>query len=635
MKLESAPQDVTFHGDFEQRDVAIGDVAFILDMFADKVYSNKERAVIRELACNAHDSHVMAGTTDVPFDVHLPTQLEPWFSLRDYGTGLPDDDIANIYGAIGVSTKRDSNEVIGCFGIGSLSPYSMCDSFTVKSYLDGIVRTYQCMRDEKRQPKVIPLGSAPTDEPNGLEVKLTVNGKVSQFEEEAGHVFMFWEGTLPKINNQHVIRKCQEMRDRYVFKGDDFGLTPSWGSMYALMGNIAYKIPSQLDEFDVDGYLKFDLGELEFDTARENLSMTDKTKAALKAKFASVKDKLTEIAIEQIEEMTTPFRKAALAETLGKGQLGRFVGRKNLDCYALPEPAETVTYWQSKYRGSEKYNTHSISATGDIKYYLHKDRMQTRIRSYLKDMSSGFTMYIFKNLAQAQECNIPVDMLEDLDDLPKVQRVSSGTVSKCKTLRFLAKNGWGYNDADHWDETEIEIDGSEIVYVEVNRNKPVFNSLQWTNSNNQIGSTLKTAKDNIGEINLIGLKTAFLKTAVFRKGNFIHLDDYLRREYAKVAPKTFFKYEGDDLNKLKTINKYIDNDEVREIVELSDSCKNDGIAEICKRLGVVVEMTEDTMLQEMMDEWNELHKMLTFVSDWEIRNNPTIVAEYISGKVKE
>ena len=78
MKLEQSPQDVVLSGDFEQRDVAIGDVAFILDMFADKVYSNKERAVIRELACNAHDSHVMAGTTDVPFEVHLPTPLEPW-----------------------------------------------------------------------------------------------------------------------------------------------------------------------------------------------------------------------------------------------------------------------------------------------------------------------------------------------------------------------------------------------------------------------------------------------------------------------------------------------------------------------------------------------------------------------------
>ena len=60
MKLATAPQDVILSDDFEQRDVAIGDVAFILDMFADKVYSNKERAVIRELACNAHDSHVLS-----------------------------------------------------------------------------------------------------------------------------------------------------------------------------------------------------------------------------------------------------------------------------------------------------------------------------------------------------------------------------------------------------------------------------------------------------------------------------------------------------------------------------------------------------------------------------------------------
>ena len=507
MKLATAPQDVTLSSDFEQRDVAVGDIAFILDMFADKVYSNKERAVIRELACNAHDSHVMAGTTDVPFDVHLPTQLEPWFSLRDYGTGLEDDDIANIYGAIGVSTKRDSNEVIGCFGIGSLSPYSMCDSFTVKSYLNGIVRTYQCMRDEKRQPKVIPLGSAPTDEANGLEVKLTVNGKVSEFEEEAGHVFMFWEGTFPNINSQQVQRNCERMRSKYIFKGDDFGLTPSWGDMYALMGNIAYEIPSGLDEFDVDGYLKFDLGELDFDTARENLSMSDKTKAALKAKFAAVKDSLTKIAVDQIEEKDTPFAKAVLAETLSSGQLGRFVGRKNLDCYALPEPAESVTYWQSKYRGSEKYNTHNISATGDIKYYLDKPRMQTRIKSWLKDMNSGFTMYIFKDLAQAQECNIPVDMLEDLDDLPKVTHTSSGgTYSKCKTLEFIGRDCWGYNNADFWDETEIELDGSEIVYVEVNRNKPVGCG-QYIDSNRRIASSIGTAKEHIGEINLIGLKS--------------------------------------------------------------------------------------------------------------------------------
>jgi len=294
-----------------------------------------------------------------------------------------------------------------------------------------------------------------------------------------------------------------------------------------------------------------------------------------------------------------------------------------------------VTYWQSKYRGSEKYNTHSISATGDIKYYLDKPRMQTRIKSYLKDMSSGHTMYIFKDLAQALECNIPTEMLEDLDDLPKVNRVtrSGGTYSKCKTLSFNA-NYRGWYDSENWSEYDLELDGSEVVYVEVNRNKPVGCG-QYTNCNRQISSSIGTAEEHIGEINLIGLKTAFLKTAAFRKGNFIHLDAYLAREYARVAPKTFFEYDNDNLDKFKTINKYIDNDEVREIVDLATSCENTEIAGICKRLGVVVEMTKDTMLQELMDEFNDKYKMLTLLSDWDIRNSKSIVAEYISGKVKE
>ena len=639
MKMATAPQDVTLSDDFEQRDVAVGDIAFILDMFADKVYSHKERAIIRELSCNAYDSHQRAIEEgilkeDRPFDLHLPTRLEPWFMIRDYGVGLPDEDIASIYSAIGVSTKRESNKYIGCFGIGSLSPYSMCDSFTVKSYFNGIVRTYQCMRDEKRQPKVVPLGSAATDEPNGLEVKLTID-KTYIFEEEAVKVFMFWEGTLPNINSQSVTQQCQHMRDKYVFKGDDFGLTSEWGDMYAVMGNIAYKIPNGLDDFNVDGYLKFALGELDFDTARENLSMTDKTKEAVKAKFQLVKDSLKDIAVKQIEAKDTAFEKARLAEALTNGRLGRFMGRKDISPYILPAPKESVTYWQSKYRGCEKYHTGNINATGDIAYYLHKDRMQARIRSYLKDMDSGHTMYIFKNLAQALECNIPEEMLKDLDDLPKVVRVPSGNAAnKCKTLKFCARDRRHHHDASYWDETEIELDGSEIVYIEVSRNKPTGCG-QYTKTNRSVSSSLGTAKDHIGEINLIGLKTAFFKTAAFRKGNFIHLDDYLKREYAKIAPKTFFKYKINDLNKFKGINNAIDNDEVREIIELAASCENDKVAEICNNLGVAVEIVEDTMLQDIMDEWNERHAMLEFASAWDINSNPEVIAEYISGNVKE
>ena len=633
MKLATAPQDVSIPAVFEQRDVAIGDVAFILDMFADKVYTNKVRAVIRELACNAHDSHIIAGTTDVPFEVHLPTHLEPWFAIRDYGTGLCDEDIANVYGAIGVSTKRDSNEVIGCFGIGSLSPYSMCDSFIVKSYLDGTVRTYQCMRDEQRQPKVIPLGAESTDEANGLEINLTVDGKVEEFHREACEVFAFWEGTLPQINDELVISKSQQLRDGYIFKGDDFGLTSSWGDMYALMGNIAYKIPSAWDSFNTKGYVKFELGELEFDTARENLSMTDKNREVVKAKFAKVKNSLKDIAIEQIEAMPTAFKKAEMANTLNKGSLGKYVRSGDLAKYALPEPSEQVTYWVSRCRG-EKGTTKFVDKFQDVSYYLHKDRMTTRIKSHLKDKRSGHTMYIFKDLAQVKECGIPVELLEDLNDLPKVVRSSSsGTYSSCKTLKFN-KNRVAWRDKDRWDEQELELDGSEVVYVEVNRYQPV-NCRRYSGSCNvNLKNILATSKDYIGDINLVGLKTAFLKTKAFRDGNFIHLDDYLKREYAKVAPKTFLEYDKSDFGLFRDINKVVDNDEVREIVELAKSCNNRVIADICKKVGVEVAMTEDTSVQDMMDDFNDRFKMLGLVNSWMYQQHAEEIAEYIGGSVK-
>jgi HSP90 family molecular chaperone len=77
------------------------------------LYANKIRAIIRELSCNAVDSHVAAGRSGTPFDVHLPNTLEPHFSIRDYGTGLSHEQVKNIYTTYFESTKTDSNAFIG------------------------------------------------------------------------------------------------------------------------------------------------------------------------------------------------------------------------------------------------------------------------------------------------------------------------------------------------------------------------------------------------------------------------------------------------------------------------------------------------------------------------------------------
>lgn len=636
MKIATAPQDVAVHGNFQTSDFSIGDVAFIVDMFADKVYSHKERAVIRELACNAHDSHVMAGTKNVPFNVHLPTTLEPWFSVRDFGTGLSDHEIRTVFAGIGISTKRNSNEVIGCFGIGSLSPYSLADSFTVVSYYNGTMRTYTCYRDEQRKPVVALLTEVETSEPNGLEVSLSVKGRVGAFEEEAERVFRFWEGTLPNINNKQVAQNCERQRAKYIFQGDNFGLSNGYGEMYAVMGNIAYKIPYELDELRCDGYLKFNLGELEFDTARENLSMTDKVRAAISQKFNIVKQQICDLAIAQVESAQTTFDKAVIADRLNRGHLGSALRKAELGKYALPLAKDNFDYWQSRSRGHDKGSSKTVPVGSNVEYYLHEDRMGSRIKSYLKDKHSGFTIVVFKSEDQARECCVPVNILRNLSDLPKAERVSSGsgTTSTVKTFAWTGKDHWKANN--NWEETSIDIDGDEIVYVELLRFNPISNG-HISSSNHNIKSTFNTMREcGLATPELVGLKSAFLTTKQFKKGNFIHLDDYVKREFKKIAPKVIYEYSSNQMTTLSELNKHIVHDDVAEIVSKKRSNKDETIAAVCENFRVEFkdEMKIDNSVQVLIDQFFDKYSMLILVDNYEISRNKNIIAKYLGGKVK-
>ena len=636
MKMDTGTQDVKVHGDFETSEFAIGDISFIVDMFADKVYSHKERAVIRELSCNAHDSHIMANTTDVPFRVHLPTQIETYFSIRDYGTGLTDHEVRTIFAGVGISTKRDSNEVIGCFGIGSLSPYSLTDSFTVKSYKDGQCRTYTCYRDDERKPVVALLTESATDEANGLEVSLTVEDRLWEFQKEAVKVFKFWEGTMPQINDKDVIEECKEQREKYVFQGDDFGLTPSWGSMVAIMGNIAYAIPDELDQFDTNGYLKFNLGELNFDTARENLTMDDKTKAAIKAKFEIVKDKLATEASQQIEDEPTAFKRATLANQLRSGNLGKFI-KTDLNKYELPPTSEKFTYFQHCYSTTDIHYSNSVPVGGDIEYYPHKDRMKSRIRSYIKDFNKKTIVILSEE--QIKECKIDRDALMDLDDLPKIVRQSySRAGSTVKTFTF-DRSCQRYSRSDWWDESELTIDDREIVFVEINRWEPQPQGGGFADAGcYEIKRVLNDFEDAGMEVPVVvGLKSAFLKTKQFKNGNFICLNDYLTREVTEAAPKTYCEYKRDNATTMKNLHSVVKSDELDEFIQLYESSENNKVSWLAKKWKIEVDgMEPDMSIQEYMDSYFKKYSMLQFVSDWEIRRDGggSAISEYINGTPK-
>jgi len=153
MILNNAPQnEATISNVAEIGEFRIRNSAKAFGILSSSLYANKIRAIIRELSCNAYDSHVAAGNLTTPFDMHLPNQLEPWFSIRDYGVGLTHKQVVDIYTTYFESTKTGSNDFVGALGLGSKTPFSYTDNFTVTAVKDGVRGVYSAFINEAGIP---------------------------------------------------------------------------------------------------------------------------------------------------------------------------------------------------------------------------------------------------------------------------------------------------------------------------------------------------------------------------------------------------------------------------------------------------------------------------------------------------
>jgi len=89
--------------------ISMKDQAHILAILRDRLYTNKVLAVLREYGSNAWDAHREAGKEGLPIKVSLPTEIEPALIIRDWGPGLSEEDVFEVYVKYGASTKRGSN----------------------------------------------------------------------------------------------------------------------------------------------------------------------------------------------------------------------------------------------------------------------------------------------------------------------------------------------------------------------------------------------------------------------------------------------------------------------------------------------------------------------------------------------
>jgi hypothetical protein len=163
-------------------------------------YSNPTLAVVREISANAIDANLEAGSTR-PIEIKLPTAMKSTFSVRDFGGGLSQEEVFGLYSKYGKSTKRESNNYIGAFGIGKFAPLSYGDSFTCVSYKDGWKVSYSVFVNEDDDTKIVKLHDEPSDEPSGLCIEVAVaEGDQDNFREVVKNFFQFFsDEDMPKF----------------------------------------------------------------------------------------------------------------------------------------------------------------------------------------------------------------------------------------------------------------------------------------------------------------------------------------------------------------------------------------------------------------------------------------------------
>ena len=322
MKINGTDISVERNGITTENSFSIKATGKAFRILSDGLYSNKIQAVIRELSCNAYDAHIAAGKPNEPIYIHLPNRIEPWFAVQDFGIGLSQQDVTQLYSTYFESTKNTSNDFVGAFGLGSKSPFSYVDSFTIISIFNGVKSTYAAFIGEEEVPCIALLGSEETTETNGVTVQMPVKDfDMNNFHNEAKNIFRFFDTTprfnIPDFTIDKNIPAFSGTNWRYYSSTIEY----SYG-VKIIQGNVAYKldrsfITSQLkDEMpvfrqieDMLNTLKMDIivpiGTVDVAASREALSFNKQTINALKEILPAVYEELKLEVINYVQSLAT------------------------------------------------------------------------------------------------------------------------------------------------------------------------------------------------------------------------------------------------------------------------------------------------------------------------------------------
>lgn len=240
MKITEDRQDVLVGGAESVDAFTIKASAKAFQILSSNLYSNPLGSMIRELSTNAYDAHIDAGKREEPFIMTLPNSLEPTFKLRDFGPGLSHAQIMSVYTTFFESTKTESNDVVGCLGLGSKSPFGVADSFTVTSFYNGKRTVYSAFLNDARIPSIAKFAEFDTDEENGIELEVAIKEEdFYTFNREVNHQLKYFK-TKPIIQGNSDFKWNTD--EEYVYEGTNWKMSNGGGSARVIQGQIQYPI---------------------------------------------------------------------------------------------------------------------------------------------------------------------------------------------------------------------------------------------------------------------------------------------------------------------------------------------------------------------------------------------------------
>lgn len=149
-------------------------VNMVMDMLS-KLYNDPMCAAIREYVSNAYDANVEAGAAK-PVELTLPcTENDGLLMVKDYGRGLDYMGIVSVFANFGTSTKRDSDNLIGGFGIGSKSGLAVSNAINVSSVCNGTLNEFVLERTPEGIVTRFTRENEPTDQDSGTTVTVNCN----------------------------------------------------------------------------------------------------------------------------------------------------------------------------------------------------------------------------------------------------------------------------------------------------------------------------------------------------------------------------------------------------------------------------------------------------------------------------